>query len=142
MTAATLFLIFNLFALIGWMIMIAGVFFPRPFLTIKITQNWLPILFSASYGALIVFFYDQAEGGFGTLGDVQKLFSDPWIMLAGWLHYLAFDMFVGTYIARHTLELGLARWPLVILLPLTFLFGPIGYLAFETWKMSTRGTLK
>ena len=68
------------------------------------------------------------------LENVQKLFTSPWAALAGWIHYLAFDLFMGARIARGIAEQGLPRWPLVLLLPLTFLFGPIGYLAFEIIK--------
>ena len=39
-------------------------------------------------------------GGFGSLAEVRQLFERPGLLAAGWLHYLAFDLFVGTWIAR------------------------------------------
>jgi hypothetical protein len=51
--------------------------------------------------------------------------------LAGWVHYLAFDLFVGAWIARTTVQSQLSRLVLVPILPLTFLFGPAGFVAFE-----------
>ena len=45
-------------------------------------------------------------GGFGSLAEVRQLFERPGLLAAGWLHYLAFDLFVGTWIAR---DAGAAR---------------------------------
>jgi Domain of unknown function (DUF4281) len=140
MTASTLFQAFNSFALIGWILMIAGVVFNRPYLRDTLSGIWFPVILSAGYTALIIFFFAQTDGGYDSLENVQKLFAAPWIALAGWLHYLAFDMFVGSRIARQTQELGLTRWPLIALLPITFLFGPIGYLAFEGLKAFKKGS--
>jgi hypothetical protein len=60
------------------------------------------------------------------------------LLLAGWVHYLAFDLFVGAHIAKSSAELGLPRWPLILLLPLTFMFGPLGLLGFEVTKLLLR----
>ncbi len=45
---------------------------------------------------------------------------------------------MGSRIARGMEEQGLPRWPLMIILPLTFLFGPIGYLVFEIVKATSQ----
>jgi Domain of unknown function (DUF4281) len=142
MTASTLFSAFNMLAIAGWLLMIAGVTLKRPYLRDTLAGTWWPVFLSAAYTALIIFFFGQAEGGFDTLENVQKLFANPWVALGGWVHYLAFDMFMGSRIARQTMELGLPRWILIALLPLTFMFGPIGYLAFEGIKAFQKGTIK
>ncbi len=139
MTASTVFSIFNFFALIGWVIMIAGVVTKRPFLRDTLPGIWFPVMLSIAYTALIIFFFGQTEGGFDSLENVQKLFADPWVAVACWIHFLAFDIFIGARIARQTSELSLPRWPLIATLPLTFLFGPAGYLAFEAQKMLMKG---
>jgi Domain of unknown function (DUF4281) len=140
MTASMLFSVFNPIALIGWLVLASGILLNRPWLRDTLAGTWIPILLSAVYCALIIFFFGQAEGGFDTLENVQKLFANPWIALGGWVHYLAFDLFMGAHIARQTMNLGLPRWILIALLPLTFLFGPIGYLTFEAIKAFTKGT--
>ncbi|MGL4490927.1 MAG: ABA4-like family protein [Rhizobiaceae bacterium] len=142
MTASTLFSAFNMLAIVGWILMIAGVIFKRPFWRDTLAGNWFPVMLSAAYTVLIFFFFADAEGGFDTLDNVLKLFTNPWVALAGWVHYLAFDMFIGARISRQTMELGLPRWILILLLPLTFMFGPIGYIAFEGIKAFTKGTTK
>ncbi len=139
MTADALFSAFNLLALTGWLILAAGVFLKRSFLRDTISGHWIPVLLSAAYAALILLFFASAPGGFGSLADVQRLFTAPWAALAGWVHYLAFDLWMGSRIARESEALGLPRWPLIALLPLTFLFGPMGYLAFEAIKAFTKG---
>jgi hypothetical protein len=50
------------------------------------------------------------------------------------VHYLAFDLFVGAWIAAETERAGLSRLLLVPVLPLTFLFGPMGYFLFVVWR--------
>jgi hypothetical protein len=67
-------------------------------------------------------------GGFGTLDEVAALFRSPGNLLAGWLHYLAFDLFVGRWIVDDALSRAGPRWPVLPCLALTFLFGPVGLL--------------
>ena len=138
MTASALFSAFNLFAVAGWLALAAGVVMKRPWLRDTLAGTYIPVAISAVYLILIVLFFGGADGGFDTLENVQKLFTSPWAALAGWIHYLAFDLFMGARIARGMEEQGLPRWPLVILLPLTFLFGPIGFLTFEIIKATSQ----
>jgi hypothetical protein len=86
---------------------------------------------SALYTLLILLFFGKAEGGFDTLSNVKILFTSDWAALAGWVHYLAFVLFIGSWIAKRVMEAGVNRLWLVALLPLTFMFGPMGLLAFE-----------
>ena len=67
------------------------------------------------------------------------MFASDSALVAGWFHYLAFDLFVGTWIVRDGLERKLH--PLLILpcLPLTFLFGPAGLLLFLILRLALRG---
>ena len=138
MTATGLFSAFNMLALVGWIILGAGIALKRGRLRDTLAGTYIPVFMSASYSILIMFFFSGAEGGFDTLENVQKLFTSPWAALAGWIHYLAFDLFMGSRIARGMEEQGLPRWPLMIILPLTFLFGPIGYLVFEIVKATSQ----
>ena len=120
----------NPVALLGWIILGAGVALNKPFLRDVIAGQVWPFGLSALYTILIAAFFFKAEGGFDSLANVQKLFTFPWVALAGWVHYLAFDLFVGATIAREIMRLGISRLFLIVLLPLTFMFGPVGYFAF------------
>lgn len=90
----------------------------------------------------------MADGGYGSLAEVQRLFAVPELLTAGWLHYLAFDLFVGAWIAERSAELGLPHLALLPLLVLTFLFGPAGLLAFvalaapvQRWRRRAAGAV-
>ena len=99
------------------------------------------LLLCAVYLVLAARFLPGAEGGFGSLTDVRALFSVDALLLAGWVHYLAFDLLVGTMEVRQATELGIPHLSIVPALLLTFFLGPIGFLLFFVIK-SARGRVK
>lgn len=128
MTLDTLFQIANPLALLGWVALALSPLAPRP--ALLIAGRIIPLALSALYAALVLAFWAGAEGGFGSLADVMRLFDFPEIALVGWVHYLAFDLFVGAWIAKTA---SAERIPHLLVLPcllLTFLFGPAGFLTF------------
>ncbi|MBL8791189.1 MAG: DUF4281 domain-containing protein [Rhizobiales bacterium] len=131
MTADQIFSFANTTALAGWLVLGFAVLRRNTFLRDEIAGRWWPLALAALYSVLIFFFFAGSPGGFDTLANVQLLFTSPWAALAGWVHYLAFDLFIGAVIARRVMERGLPRLLLLILLPLTFLFGPMGLLMSE-----------
>jgi hypothetical protein len=90
----------------------------------------VPALLSLAYFVLIAAWWSRGGGGFGSLEDVRTLFDTPPLLLAGWFHYLAFDLFVGAWIAHRAQADDIQHLLIVPILLLTFLFGPIGYLTF------------
>ncbi len=123
-------------ALVGWLVLALGVLRKRDRLVRLVAGQIWPLGFATLYTALIIFFFRQAPGGFDSLAHVQLLFTSPWAATAGWVHYLAFDLFIGSWISSQVLALGLPRLLLVLILPLTFLFGPIGLLLFFASKLA------
>ncbi|MFH7041862.1 ABA4-like family protein [Paucibacter sp. JuS9] len=89
----------------------------------------VPLLLAVAYVALFAS-NGMGDGGYDSVAAVQRLLAQPALLVAGWLHYLAFDLFVGSWIAEHAGALGLPHWLVLPLLALTFLFGPAGLLAF------------
>lgn len=89
----------------------------------------VPLLLAVAYVVLFAR-NGMADGGYGSLAEVRRLFAVPELLAAGWLHYLAFDLFVGAWIAERGGSLGVPHLVLLPLLALTFLFGPAGLLAF------------
>jgi hypothetical protein len=68
------------------------------------------------------------------------VFSSQGKLLGGWLHYLAFDLFVGRWMIDDALELKRSRWVVLPCLLFTFLCGPVGlllYFALRIWKSRT-----
>ncbi|CAP43290.1 ABA4-like family protein [Bordetella petrii] len=94
------------------------------------TGRAIPLALAAVYVALVLASWPVPGGGYGSLGAVQALFGHPGMLTAGWYHFLAFDLFVGTWIVREGLRLGLPRPLLAPCLALAFWFGPAGLLAF------------
>ena len=129
MTPEQTFSLANSVAVIGWL---ALMFLPmKPRASQLIAGIAIPVLMAVLYTALIVVHFFQAEGGFSSLPDVARLFSNPWLLLAGWVHYLAFDLLIGSWEARDARERGLHHAVLVPCLLLTFLFGPAGWLLYR-----------
>lgn len=138
MTAADVFSISSMGAMLGWLILAAGVATRNDLLRDQLAGLWWPAGLSGLYFALIVFFFGSAPGGFDSLANVKLLFTSDWVAVAGWVHYLAFDLLVGSWIARELMMRGFPRLVLVVLLPLTFLFGPIGYLVWQLAKIALK----
>ncbi len=135
MTPETIFTAANFTAMAGWAVLAAGVIFNNALLRDRIAGRVVPALLAAAYTALILLHWAGSQGGFGSLADVASLFANPWLLLAGWVHYLAFDLAIGSAMARKAFDEGLPRLVLVPILPLTFLFGPIGWLGFEAVRL-------
>lgn len=119
-------------AMLGWVVLI---FLPRGWKWLNLIPSILiPLVLSVLYSFLIARYFFSAQGGFDSLADVQQLFTYPAAALAGWVHYLAFDLFVGGVIAKQADEIGLSRMIQAPILLLTFMFGPFGYLLFMLIK--------
>ncbi len=133
MNAETVFSIANSLALIGWILLI---FAPRwRWMQKIVASGGISLLLAIAYLILIVLFFGKAEGGFGSLADVMKLFTNQWATLAGWIHYLAFDLFVGGWEVRDAESRGISHWFVIPCLILTFLFGPIGFLLYNILRL-------
>jgi hypothetical protein len=132
MTADSIFSLGNTSILIAWVLLIG---FPNWKHTQNIVLNGVIVLFALLYSYLILKgIGDFDPKSFSTLANVKKLFQNDFTLTAGWLHYLAFDLFVGAYIVRKSQKLGMPRWQYTLALPFTFMFGPLGYLLFFVFK--------
>lgn len=134
MTPDQLFQLSSPLALLGWVALLASPLAPRAAQVVAAAV--VPLLLSLAYTGLILAFWWEAPGGFGTLPEVQALFTHPQIALAGWLHYLAFDLFVGAWEVRTARAEGIPHWAVIPCLILTFLFGPAGLLAFAILRFT------
>lgn len=123
-----LFSLFSTLAMIGWLILIA---LPRRWSWLnRVPALLIPLALSLGYSLIIGLTFFQAEGGFDTLSNVQLLFTSPMAALAGWVHFLAFDLLIGCWIARSADKLYISRLIQAPILLATFMFGPFGYLLF------------
>lgn len=133
MNLEIIFQIVNLIALVSWVILIL---FPHkknviPFLRIVV----IGFLMGLSYSVFIAFGLKEGEGNFSSLAGVKSLFTNNYAVLAGWIHYLAFDLFLGTWETVDAKENNIPRFLLIPCLLLTFYVGPIGYLVYTLIKI-------
>ena len=124
----SIFSVANTTALVSWGVLIL---LPRA----RVLRRFVQVLavggLCVAYAVLIqLFFFLVQGGGFSSLAAVQRLFAVPGVALAGWIHYLAFDLFVGLWIAQRADAMRLSRWLQAPLLVVTFMFGPIGLMLF------------
>lgn len=128
----------NGLALLAWVALIAALFAaPVRERVWTGTAVLIPVLLSLAYIALIVDGFGEAEGGgFGSIAEVRALFASDAALTAGWLHYLAFDLLIGAWILRANEVEGLPFALLLPILALIFLFGPVGYLLFQSLRLA------
>ena len=127
MTTEGLFSVANTTALVTWIVL--ALFQRRRWATDGVVIAAVS-LFAVAYVAIIGPRWFNSQGGFSSLGAVATLFSNPWLLLAGWIHYLAFDLLVGRWEARDAAERGISQWIVAPCLALTFMFGPAGWLSY------------
>jgi hypothetical protein len=127
MTAERLFSILNLITMAAWLTL---VFLPRRRWATTVVPVVMPALLAVVYVALVASTLPWKEGGFSSLAAVRALFDNPWALLAGWTHYLAFDLFIGGWEVRDAQRRGIPHLLVVPALVLTFLFGPGGLLLY------------
>ncbi|MCF6320945.1 MAG: DUF4281 domain-containing protein [Rhizobiaceae bacterium] len=129
MNLELLFSVVGILSMVGWLTLLASPLIPH--WSDKISGYIIPLILSVGYVTLIILFPTAGDGGFGSLAQVVKLFSYPNAVMAGWIHFLAFDLLVGAWICRTARQQRVKFWLVIPCLPLTFLFGPAGFLAFS-----------
>ena len=129
MSPDTLFAIATRTVLPAWLLLI---FLPRWRWTARlITAVLVPGLLGLLYLWLIINHWGSSpEGGYGSLAQVSALFSNPWLLLAGWVPYLAFDLFIGAWEVRDARRREISHLWVAPCLLLTLMLGPLGLLAY------------
>ncbi|WP_394748996.1 ABA4-like family protein [Spongiimicrobium salis] len=129
MTPTEVFSMANMTAIPMWVLMIL---LPKWKVTrFLITYKIIPLLLSLCY-AFYIFQAIQIGGwmDFGSLSSVMALFTEENAVLAGWVHYLAFDLLLGMWMLDQNKHLGIHQLLMAPCLFATFMFGPIGFLLF------------
>ena len=142
MTPDRLFSIASSLAALSWILL--ATFGWKRWVSATVTGIVIPLLLGALYLFLIAGHWGERAGDFSSLAGVERLFRNPWLLLAGWVHYLAFDLFIGSWEVRDADEHGIRRWMVIPCLFFTFMFGPIGLLLYfavraaTLWRSSAR----
>lgn len=136
MTPDAVFAACNTAALLAWLLLaltpgrrvVAGV----------VTGALVPLAFALVYAAVLLPRIGSSQGSFSTLDGVAALFGDRWLLVAGWVHYLCFDLFLGSWQVRDAQRRGMPHLAVVPCLILTFLFGPVGLGAYLVLRLALR----
>lgn len=136
MSPEQLFSLCGTLVLPGWLLL---VFLPRWKWTARLVcPVVIPLLLALVYLWLVATTFGRTPGDFGSLAGVSQLFQNPRVLLAGWIHYLAFDLFIGSWEVRDAQRVGVHHLLVVPCLVLTFLFGPVGLLLYFALRATLR----
>lgn len=126
----TIFNLFNSGILLFWLLLLV---FPKKRLTQKIiTYPWVPLVIAMGY----VYFLSTTSGtfyaDFASLGGLTEMFqnANPRGVAAGWLHYLAFDFWVGCWMLKNSQEKQIKHVWLILPMLSTFMLGPVGVILY------------
>lgn len=135
-----LFTICSRFVMVAWLLLILA---PKWQWTGKlISHAWIPALLAIAYIYSFWQGWPMPEGGgFSSLQGVMVMFQEPWVVLAGWIHYLAFDLFIGAWQVRDSQRRGVNHLMVIPCLLLTFMAGPVGLLLYLCLRFATKRTL-
>lgn len=128
MTPAQIFQFVNTFVLPGWLLLI---FLPKWKWTDKIITGIIVTILAIFYVYYIAKIFMPADiKSFGSLHGVMQLFTNETAVLAGWIHYLAFDLMTGLFEIKNAQKNNISHLLIIPCLFFTFMFGPIGLLLF------------
>ena len=122
-----IFSIANMAPFVVWVLL---ALFPRRRAVDALVSTVAPVALAVVYTTIIAATVWNSAGSFSSLAGVATFFSNPWLLLAGWIHYLAFDLFVGSWEVRDARAHGISHWLVLPCLFLTFMFGPAGWLLY------------
>ena len=116
--------------MLGWLllILVPNWKYTRPIVQYGVISILLSLLY-----AYLIFLAPGGSmdlGSFGSLEGVMGLFTDPKATLAGWVHYLAFDLWIGSWEVGDAQKRGINRWFVLPCLLFTFMLGPVGLLLY------------
>jgi hypothetical protein len=136
MTAEQIYTLANQLAIACWVVLAISLFWNR----LRHVAQWLakfgmPVLLGLVYLGAVLLKDPQAGGDFSSIAGVRQLFESDTLLLAGWVHYLVFDFFVGAWIARDSLDRGIHGLLVLPCLFLCLMAGPLGLLLY----LSIRG---
>lgn len=136
MTPDSVFQAANTIALLAWLLLVSLGW--KRWIREIVCGVAVPAVLALLYVALIVLHWGEGQGSFGSLSGVETLFTNRWLLLAGWVHYLAFDLFVGSWEVRNAVRTGIPHWMVIPCLIATFLFGPVGFALYLVLRFVLR----
>lgn len=129
----------SLIAAAGWICLVAS---PLARARLVSLARFFALALCAAYLTQMVTITEPTGGDFTTLAGVTELFSAPGNVMLGWTHYLAFDLFIGSWEVEDANREGLPHWAMIPILFLTFMLGPIGLIVYFVVRSLNRARRK
>ncbi len=127
MSFEQLFIIANASVMPAWLLLM---FAPNSRVTRLVAHSYLyPFLLGGFYLWLLVTTWG-GEGGMSSLADVRTGFLNDGVLLLGWVHYLAFDLFIGAWMVRDAGRKAILHLLIIPSLVLTLMLGPVGLMSY------------
>ena len=128
---STVFAAANILAMIAWAVLIL---LPRSHIILSgvlyLGVALLCMVYTVALGSVLSGVLPSGEGGgganFTTIEGVRDIFASDGGVTIGWVHYLAFDLFAGLWIARDADAKFISRLIQAPVLLLTLFAGPAG----------------
>ncbi len=140
MVVETVFRLANFLAVIGWIVLVPATLFGWKRAIDGLCGVAVPLVLAAAYVVVLASSWSGVKVDLNSVAGISALFQQPAAALAGWLHYLAFDMVVGVMLARRMQQDGVPRLVMLPVMLLTFFVGPAGFLLFHAVRLA-RGNL-
>lgn len=136
--ASDLFVVLNSLSLPAWLLL---VILPKWRTTQSLTL--VPIFVFAVAYPLLMWSFVSREGldlsAFASLDGIARVFRNDVVLLAGWLHYLAFDLLAGRAMVQDSIAHQVPHLLVVPCLFLTLMAGPVGWLLYQGVKLVSAG---
>ncbi len=124
MSLETVYSACSFFAIAGWAALVIAPVARARFIA---AARALALILCAAYLAQFFLITQPVPGAsFSTLAGVTALFSVPGNVMMGWTHYLAFDLFIGSWEVEDAGKRGVPHWLVLPCLFFTLMLGPVG----------------
>lgn len=138
MTASTVFEWVNTLVLPAWILLLVA-----PRWKYRNPLIYAFALIMAGIYAFYIFsgFSSLDPEAFGSLEGVKNLFTKDEAVLAGWVHYLTFDLLIGNWVVNQSIKYNIKHYMIIPALFFCFMLGPVGYLIFTLVKLAKTKSL-
>lgn len=130
MNFETIFSLSSLLVMPFWLLLI---FLPRWRVTERLTAGpWLAVPAALLYAVLVLPRFVEIFSAVAnpTLPGIATLLGDPAGATIAWVHFLAFDLFVGRWVYLDGRSRNISAWFTSPILFLVLMLGPVGFLLY------------
>lgn len=136
MNPETIFSLSSLLVMPFWLLLI---FLPRWRVTERLMVGpWTAVPAALLYGILVLPQFSQIFTAVfnPTLAGITTLLGDPAGATIAWVHFLAFDLFVGRWVYLDGRSHQISAWLISPILFMVLMLGPIGFLLYLVVRTS------